>query len=237
MFVHCFNRSPSPQKAAPTSSNYSGGGLSLKYGVGETHDDFNLDGVNKIPRKFFIFPKSKKHKTSHEIFQLKNERKEIDKVKKDFENVRQTLCLSEEWALERFNISCSQHTTDTIVHNQDDVLKNHPSKVDSKRQKSFSKLRKVNENETFRGVIDNLRLGSDGRHSKSLNGKYFKCPRKNSMATTTSLTSLTGNENDNVNNETSRIMIFCDASKTPSPQTEKPKTSKIAHNNQDEDEF
>lgn len=241
LFVHCFNRSPSPQKAAPTSSNYNSG-LSLKYGVGEAHDNFDLDGVNKVPRKFFIFPKSKKHQQSGEIFQLKDERKEIEKVRSNFPDaVRQTYCLTEEWALEPFNHSCSQHTTDTIVHNQDDSLKVHPSSNGSNRQKCFSKkLRKVNDNGMQRGVNDDFRLESDSKYSKSLNGKKFKCPRRSSMATTTSLTSLSCNENDddsdNVNNETKKITKISEASESSSFETEKLKTSNIPYN-EDEDEF
>lgn len=182
-----------------------------------------------MPRKFFLFPKSKRHKKSGEIFQLKNERKETELARTSFGNVRKTYYVKEDWALEPFNFSCSQHTTDTIVHNHDESLKIHPSSNGSNRQKCF-KMRKVNENGVLRGVIDDFRLGMDA--SKHSNGKYFKCSRKSSMATTTSLTSLSGNENDEsslnfLNNRDNKFRNISETSESSTHDADKLKTSKI----------
>lgn len=218
--------------------------MSLKYGVGEAHDNFNLDGVNNVPRKFFIFPKSKRNRKSREIFQLKCERKEAtDKTKANFSAGRaQTYILKEEWAVEPFNFSqSSQHTTETsIVHNHDD-LKIHPSSAGGKER---FRMRKVNENGTLRGVIDDFRNGNE--HQKHLklpsNGKYLKCSRSSSVVTATSVASLSGNEEDNddsiaVTDKTKRIAEISETSESSSFENGKMKFPVIPKINIVENEF
>lgn len=93
-----------------------------------------------------------------------------------------------------------------------------------------------------RGVIDVFRNGSSNEQSKQLksssNGRYLKCSRNGSIATATSVTSLSDNEYDDDSLRVNKkIPKISETSEQSSFEADKMKTPMIPNINVQEDEF